>query len=212
MSPSWAIAPPPDSPAAALGEADPLSEGRESPLPFLRMVEHFWWSRPPHSEISSRLLHVLSEVRGCRRVVADVDRPQGRTPFIGTGVDAISRNRPGPSTTPTGEPVRPRRIIPDPDRVADVEDAPGRAPRRESSPGCGAAHPPQAGGHSKGRAKGPHLPIRRAHPPTPPAREKLNFPENNQTSRLSPHNNQRSASGSPHSPALGHVPRQARVV
>ncbi len=203
MSLPWASAPLPDSPAAALGEADPTSDGRESPLPFLRMVEHFWWSRPhresfsrllhilselrgcrravtdvkrllrrtsrigtmaghfwwsrPHRETSSRLLHIPSEVRGCRRVVADVKRPMVGTPLIGTGVDAFSRNRPGPSTTPTREPVRPRRIIsslpssteleaevgaeaptsasvlisPSPLkalRVYDVEDAPGRAP------------------------------------------------------------------------------------
>ena len=205
MSPPWAIAPLPDSPVAAFGEADLLSGGRGSPLPFLRMVEHFWWSRTPHSEmssllhhilsevrgcpravtdvkpplrrtppigtmaghfwwsrtphseISSLLFHILSEVRGCRRAVADVDRPQGWTTPIAAGVAGIMRKRPGPSTTPTGEPVRPRRIIPSllpsneleaevgvkapasasvllsPSplkslRVEDAEDAPGRAP------------------------------------------------------------------------------------
>ena len=133
-----------DSPVAALGEADPRSGGNEYTLPFLRMVEHFWWSRLPRTENFSGLLHILSEVRGkdstvvttgelrstnaghgsplpslgvvehfwwtglphtenfsglvhipsevrgCRRVVADFTR-------IGTGVDAFSRNRPGPS-------------------------------------------------------------------------------------------------------------------
>ncbi len=83
MSPPWAIAPLPDSPIAAFGEADPTSDGRESTLPFLRMVEHFWWSRP-HRETISRLLHILSEVRGCRRAVTDVKPPLRRTPPIGT--------------------------------------------------------------------------------------------------------------------------------
>ena len=157
--PPWASAPLPDSPVAALGEADPTSDGRESPLPFLRMVEHFWWSRPhretisrllhilsevrgcrravtdvkpplrrtppfgtmaghfwwrrlPHRDAIARLHHVPSEVRGCRRVVADVNRPQGRTTRIAAGVADIMRKRPGPSTPPTGEPVRQRRIIP----------------------------------------------------------------------------------------------------
>ena len=141
-----------DSPAAALGEADPLSGGHESTLPFLRMVEHFrwtrlpqsesfshlvhipsevWgkdstvvttgkfrstnaglgsplpslgmvehfrWTRLPQSESFSRLVHIPSEVWGCRRVVADATRPQGRTPYIGTGVAVIMRkHRPGPS-------------------------------------------------------------------------------------------------------------------
>ena len=179
IAPSWAIAPYPDSPAAYLagqseqseerrlktnapftdspaaapGEADPLSGGHESTLPFLRMVEHFRWTRLPQSEsfshlvhvpsevwgkdstvvtigkfrstnaglgsplpslgmvehfrwtglpqsedFSSRLVHIPSEVRGCRRVVADATRPQGRTPSIGTGVAVIMhKQRPGPS-------------------------------------------------------------------------------------------------------------------
>ena len=178
--PPWAIAPYPDSPgidlagqseqseerrlktnapftdsAAAPGEADPLSGGHESTLPFLRMVEHFRWTRLPQSErlshlvhipsevwgkdstvvttgelpttnaghgspllslgmvehfrwtglpqsedFSSRLVHIPSEVRGCRRVVADATRPQGRTPNIGTGVAVIMhKHRPGPSIT-----------------------------------------------------------------------------------------------------------------
>ena len=93
-----------DSTVAALGEADPRSGGNESTLPFLRMVEHFWWTGLPHTENFSGLVHIPSEVRGCRRVVADVKRPQGRTPRIATGVDAFSRNRPGPSIpSPTNQ-------------------------------------------------------------------------------------------------------------
>ena len=152
MSLHRAIAPFSDSTVAALGEADPLSGGHESPLPFLRMVEHFrWtglpqtenisgpatssrkygaedstvvttgklrstngghgsplpslgmvehfrWTGLPQSENISRPVRIPSEVWGCRRVVADADRPQGRTPRIGTGVADIMHKRPGPST------------------------------------------------------------------------------------------------------------------
>ena len=131
--PPWAIAPPSDSPGLDLageseqsderrlktnapfldstvvttGELPTTNAGHGSPLPSLGMVEHFWWSRLPHSETSSRLLHILSEVRGCRRVVADVKRPQGRTPRIATGVADILRKRPGPSiTSPFSLPFR----------------------------------------------------------------------------------------------------------
>ena len=88
-----------DSTVVTTGELPTTNAGHGSPLPSLRAVEHFWWSRPPHSEISSLLLHILSEVRGCRRAVTDVNPPLRRTPPIGTGVDAFSRNRPGPSIT-----------------------------------------------------------------------------------------------------------------
>ena len=78
-----------DSTVVTIGDLRSTNAGHGSTLPSLGVVEHFWWSRP-HRETISRLLHILSEVRGCRRAVADVKR-------IGTGVDAVSRNRPGPS-------------------------------------------------------------------------------------------------------------------
>ena len=81
---------PRDSAVVALGEFIPPSDGIESTPPYLRMVGHFWWSRLPHTEISSRLLHISSEARGCRRVVADAT-------CIGAGVAVLLRNRPGPS-------------------------------------------------------------------------------------------------------------------
>ncbi len=123
-----AIAPLPDSPAAALGEADLLSGGRESTLPFLRMVEHFWWSRP-HREISSRLLHILSEVRGCRRAVTDVEPPLRRTPPIGTMAGHFWWSRPPHSETSSLlfhilPEVRGCRRV-----VADVKRPQGRTPR-----------------------------------------------------------------------------------
>ena len=88
---------PRDSTVVAFGELIPPSDGNESTPPYLRMVGHFWWSRLPQTEIPSRLLHILSEARGCRRVVVDVEHPLWRTTRIGTGVAVFLRNRPGPS-------------------------------------------------------------------------------------------------------------------
>ena len=123
MSPPWAIAPPPDSPGldlageseqsdnlrlktnapfrdstvVTIGELRSTNAGHGSTLPSLRVVGHFWWSRLPHTEIPSRLLHVLSEAWGCRKAGFDVEHPLSRTTPIGTGVAAFLRNRPGPS-------------------------------------------------------------------------------------------------------------------
>ena len=123
MSPPWAIAPPPDSPGldlageseqsdnlrlktnapfrdstvVTIGELRSTNAGHGSTLPSLRVVGHFWWSRLPHTEIISRLLHVLSEARGCRKAGVDVEHPLSRTTPIGTGVAVFLRNRPGPS-------------------------------------------------------------------------------------------------------------------
>ena len=86
-----------DSTVVTTGELRSTNAGLGSTLPSLGMVEHFWWSRLPHSETSSRLLHILSEVRGCRKVGIDVEHPLSRTTPIGTGVAVFLRNRPGPS-------------------------------------------------------------------------------------------------------------------
>ena len=86
-----------DYPVVAFGEAIPHSDGRESTPPYLRMAGHFWWSRLPHTEILSRLFHILSEARGCRRAGVHVEHPLRRTTPIGTGVTVFLRNRPGPS-------------------------------------------------------------------------------------------------------------------
>ena len=122
MSPPWAIAPPPDSPGldlageseqsdnlrlktnapfrdstvVTIGELRSTNAGHGSTLPSLRVVEHFWWSRP-HRESFSRLFHVLSEARGCRKAGVDVEHPLSRTTPIGTGVAVFLRNHPGPS-------------------------------------------------------------------------------------------------------------------
>ena len=123
MSPPWAIAPPPDSPGldlageseqsdnlrlktnapfrdstvVTIGELRSTNAGHGSTLPSLRVVGHFWWSRLPHTEIPSRLFHILSEARGCRKAGFDVEHPLSRTTPIDTGVAVFLRNRPGPS-------------------------------------------------------------------------------------------------------------------
>ena len=89
--------PSPDSTVVAFGEAMPHSDGRGVHAPISPYGGHFWWSRLPHTEIPSRLLHILSEARGCRRAGVDVDHPLWRTTRIGTGVAVFLRNRPGPS-------------------------------------------------------------------------------------------------------------------
>ena len=72
-----------------------MNGGHGSMLSPLGVLEHFRWSRLPQSESFSRLVHIPSEVWGCRRIDADVDRPRGRTPRIGTGVADILRKPSG---------------------------------------------------------------------------------------------------------------------
>ena len=84
-----------DSTVVTIGKLRSTNGGHGSPLSSLGVVEHFRWTRLPQSENFSRLVHILSEVWGCRRFDADVDRPQGRTPRIGTGVADILRKPSG---------------------------------------------------------------------------------------------------------------------
>ena len=107
----WDLIPFLDSPVVAFGEAMPHSDGRESTPPYLRMAGHFWWSRLPHTEIISRLLHVLSEARGCRRAGANVQHPLSRTTPIGTGVAAFLRKSPGPSIPSPSSSVIPAPLL-----------------------------------------------------------------------------------------------------
>ena len=109
-----------DSTVVTTGELPTTNGGHGSTLPSPRVVEHFRWARLPQSESFSRLVHVPSEVWGCRRVDVDVNRPRGRTPRIGTGVADFLHK---PSGTfhprplnehrnpdyPTEYPFRPRR-------------------------------------------------------------------------------------------------------
>ena len=86
-----------DSTVVTIGQLRSTNAGHGSTLPSLGMVEHFWWLRLPHTEITSRLFHIPSEVRGCRKAGVDVEHPLSRTSPIGTGVAVFLRNRPGPS-------------------------------------------------------------------------------------------------------------------
>ena len=176
-----------DSTVVTIGELRSTNGGHGSPLPSLRVVEHFWWTGLPHTENFSGLVHIPSEVRGCRRAVADVKHPLERMKLISTGVDAFSRNRPGPSiTSPSLTFFSPQGACPP--KADHSRPRAGQGCRRcasgvNPSPGVGPLTLSNVEGSSGGGAA--RLPIRRAHPPTPPAREKLNFLEINQKSRLS---------------------------
>ena len=194
MSPPWAIAPPPDSPGldlageseqsdnlrlktnapfrdstvVTIGELRSTNAGHGSTLPSLRMVEHFWWSRLPHTEIISRLFHVLSEARGCRKAGVDVEHPLWRTTPIDTGIAVFLRNRPGPSI-PSLSSAHPCRRC---------------ATRRRAAcrPGCeriecGVHKPPPP---TKGTAISHAHPFSIAGSPIPGRWRKI-FPENNHT-------------------------------
>ena len=79
-----------DSTVVTIGELRFTNDGNGSTLPSLRVVEHFWWTGLPHTENFSRLIHILSEVWGCRRVVVDATG-------IGAGVAGFLRKSMGPS-------------------------------------------------------------------------------------------------------------------
>ena len=92
----------------------------------LGVLERFRWTRLPQSERFSRLVHVLSEVWGCRRFDAGVDRPQGRTPRIGTGVADILRKPSG--TFHTSLPTTPILYTVIPSTPTIPESIPGAGP------------------------------------------------------------------------------------
>ena len=164
-----------DSTVVTTGELRSTNAGHGSPLPSLGMVEHFWWSRP-HRESFSRLFHIPSEVRGCRRAVTNVKRPLKQTLRIGTGVDAISRNRPGPSIpSPSPTPLlrhsRPRSgVHPRKGRVSAPRGIPSR-PDRESSPS-----PPRKKRKSREQSKFTPEPAHQSKLPLPTPRKGATHP------------------------------------
>ncbi len=79
-----------DSTVVTIGELRSTNAGHGSTLPSLRVVEHFWWTGLPHTENFSRLVHILAEVWGCRRVVVDATG-------IGAGVAGFLHKSIGPS-------------------------------------------------------------------------------------------------------------------
>ncbi len=85
-----AIEPSRDSTVVTIGELRSNDDGSGFVLPSLRVVEHFWWTGRPHTEIFSNLVHILKDTWGCRRVVVDATG-------IGAGVAAFLRKRLGTS-------------------------------------------------------------------------------------------------------------------
>ncbi len=128
-----------DSTVVTTGELQSTNGGHGSPLPSLRAVEHFWWTGLPHTENFSGLVHIPSEVRGCRKAGFDVEHPLSRTTPIGTGVAAFLRNRPGPSIP---SPSLPLVHLPSRDDrpVAQGVDAPNGASTPLPRPRKGTAH------------------------------------------------------------------------
>ena len=130
-----------DSTVVTIGDLRSTNAGLGSTLPSLRMVEHFWWSRLPHTEITSRLFHILSEARGCRRVVVRCG-----TSAVADNTHRYRRRRllAQPSGTfhppplpplPTFRPVY--SVIP-----AEAEPAPAKAGESIPGGGAGALPPP----------------------------------------------------------------------
>ena len=139
-----------DSTVVTIGEFRSTNGGHGSPLPSLGVVEHFWWTGLPHTENFSGLVHIPSEVRGCRRAVADLT-------CIGTGVDAFLRNRPGPSITslplahfPTGDDRPVAQGVGAPIGASTPLPLPFTIPRlREESRTCPLTLPPLPSPHSR---------------------------------------------------------------
>ena len=79
-----------DSTVVTIGELRYLDDGLGSKLPTINVVEHFWWTGEPHTQTYSRLVHVLKNLWGCRRVVVDATG-------VGAGVAAFLRKSLGTS-------------------------------------------------------------------------------------------------------------------
>ena len=183
-----------DSTVVTTGELPTTNAGHGSPLPSLGVVEHFWWTGLPHTENFSGLVHIPSEVRGCRRAVADVEHPLERMKLISTGVDAFSRNRPGPSIpSPNSLTIpKPREEskAPAPTTASAVGKDPTAKGVQGSPPTYSVIPVPRHGNPSPGRGipltlsnvegssggGGPRLPIRHTHPPTHPRKESPTSP------------------------------------
>ena len=115
---------PRDSTVVAFGELIPPSDGIESTPPYLRMVGHFWWSRLPHIEISSRLLHILSEASGLSQ-----SRRRCGTSAVADHMHRCRRRR------LTAQPSGTFHPLPLPFSPSFLRRQVTDAPRRESIPG-----------------------------------------------------------------------------
>ena len=66
-----AIKPRQDSTVVTIGELDYSQAAPPADEPAIRIVEHYWWTGQPHTELYSRLVDLLKTVWRCRRVVVD---------------------------------------------------------------------------------------------------------------------------------------------
>ncbi len=79
-----------DSTVVTIGELRFNDDGLGSKLPSISVVEHYWWTGRPHTETFSRLIHILKDIWGCRRVIVDATG-------VGAGVAAFLRKSLGTS-------------------------------------------------------------------------------------------------------------------
>ena len=85
-----ALKPKQDSTVVTIGELEDSGAVRGAALPSLRVVEHYWWTGRPHTEVYSNLVQILKDLWRCRRVVVDATG-------IGAGVAAFLQKTLGKS-------------------------------------------------------------------------------------------------------------------
>ena len=66
-----ALKPRQDSTVVTIGELDFASRGGAVPQPSINVVEHYWWTGRPHTDVYARLADVLKNVWGVRRAAVD---------------------------------------------------------------------------------------------------------------------------------------------
>ena len=79
-----------DSTVVTIGEMEKPGAGKGSKLPSVRIVEHYWWTGRPHTEVYSNLVQILKDLWRCRRVVVDATG-------VGAGVAAFLQRALGKS-------------------------------------------------------------------------------------------------------------------
>ena len=78
-----------DSTVVTTGEHPTTNAGHGSPLPSLRVVEHFWWSGLPHAENFSGLVHIPSEVRGKDSTVVTIGKLRSTNGGLGSPLPSL---------------------------------------------------------------------------------------------------------------------------
>jgi len=66
-----ALKPRQDSTVVTIGELDFTAVDELTPQPSIRVIEHYWWTGQNHAELYPRLVDILKNVWGCRKVVVD---------------------------------------------------------------------------------------------------------------------------------------------